>query len=297
MKRSLVFAAFIMLFSSLLSAQVGINSDNTLPASSAMLDVKSTQAGLLLPRMTHDQISLIVNPANGLQVFCTTDAKLYLFTGTEWNEVAYGAGPITPYTCGSNFVKNHVTGVVAPVTKTVTYCTVYYGSPFKCWISSNLGADHQATAVNDASEASAGWLWQFNRMQGFKHDGSNRTPNTAWINPISENSDWIAANDPCAIEFGNSWRIPTYSEWNNLDLGGNWTSWDSPWNSPLKLHAAGYLFYVNGALYSRGACGDYWASTQANSLQGFELYFYNIGSYVDQVEKAHGLSVRCLRDF
>ena len=75
---------------------------------------------------------------------------------------------------------NHVEGVVAPVTKTTTYGTVTNipGELTKCWITSNLGSDQQATAVNDATEASAGWYWQFNRKQGYKHDGSTRTPNT-----------------------------------------------------------------------------------------------------------------------
>ncbi|MEI7983555.1 MAG: hypothetical protein WCI71_18045, partial [Bacteroidota bacterium] len=81
-------------------------------------------------------------------------------------------------TCGSLTV-NHVAGTVAPVTKTVTYGTVTNipGEHSKCWITSNLGANHQATAVNDATELSAGWYWQFNRKQGYKHDGTTRTPN------------------------------------------------------------------------------------------------------------------------
>ncbi|MEI7897716.1 MAG: hypothetical protein WCJ26_11825, partial [bacterium] len=75
-------------------------------------------------------------------------------------------------TCGTMTI-NHVAGTTAPVTKTVTYGTVtnITGEPSKCWITSNLGADHQATAVNDGTEASAGWYWQFNRKQGYKHDG------------------------------------------------------------------------------------------------------------------------------
>jgi uncharacterized protein (TIGR02145 family) len=54
-----------------LFAQVGINIDNSAPDNSAMLDVKSTQRGLLPPRMTHAQMAAIVNPANGLIIYCT----------------------------------------------------------------------------------------------------------------------------------------------------------------------------------------------------------------------------------
>ena len=68
----------------------------------------------------------------------------------------------------------HTAGTVAPVTKTVTYGTVLTdigGTGSKCWITQNLGADQQATSATDATEASAGWYWQFGRKQGFKHDG------------------------------------------------------------------------------------------------------------------------------
>jgi hypothetical protein len=69
------------------------------------------------------------------------------------------------FTCGSAMTINHKAGAVAPVNKTATYATVtnVTGEPSKCRITSNLGADHKATAKNDATEASAGWYWQFNR--------------------------------------------------------------------------------------------------------------------------------------
>jgi uncharacterized protein (TIGR02145 family) len=52
-------------------AQVGINTDNSAPDPSAILDVKSSNKGFLLPRMTHVQINSIANPVNGLFVYCT----------------------------------------------------------------------------------------------------------------------------------------------------------------------------------------------------------------------------------
>ena len=142
-------------------AQVGINSDNSIPNSSAMLDVKSELKGMLIPRMTTGQIRLIPAPDNGLQVYCTDDGKLYIYVSgsSQWKEVAYGPGTLTPSTCGQTITKNHVAGVVAPVTKAVTYGIALGipGEPAKCWITSNLGADHQATAVDNTTEAPAGW--------------------------------------------------------------------------------------------------------------------------------------------
>ena len=203
----------------------------------------------------------------------------------------------TGFTCGSSIVINHVTGAVAPVNKTVTYGTVTNipGEPSKCWITSNLGSDHQATAVNDATEASAGWYWQFNRKQGYKHDGTTLTP--AWtITSINENSDWFIANDPCNIELGTIWRIPTYTEWNNIDSTGNWTSWKGWWGSAMKLHTAGYLYNTVGYLSGRGGSGNYWSSTQNEAPSGWRLGFGGY-SIMWSGRKAEGMSIRCLRDF
>jgi len=71
MKKIFFFIPLLLLFSSSTFAQVSINTDNSAPDPSAMLDLKSTGKGLLLPRMSHSQMDGIVNPANGLAIFCT----------------------------------------------------------------------------------------------------------------------------------------------------------------------------------------------------------------------------------
>ncbi len=189
-------------------------------------------------------------------------------------------------------------GNVAPVTKTVTNGTVTNipGAPLKCWITRNLGADQQATSVTDNTEASAGWYWQFNRKQGFKHDGTNRTPNTGWISAITENADWLPANDPCTILLGSGWRLPTHAEWSSVDASGSWTNWSGPFNSALKLHAAGYLFFTSGSLDFRGFIGYYWSSSQSATNGAWDFYFYDNESATGPDAKPSGFSSRCLKD-
>jgi len=232
-----------------------------------------------------------------LQVSDRTNAG---FNQTTRN-FAYGGRGVRgmPFTCGAPFAISHVTsGGVAPVDKTVSYGTVTNipGETSKCWITSNLGADHQATDVSDATEASAGWYWQFNRKQGYKHDGTTRTP-SAW-DATNDNlsSTWEVAKDPCAIELGSTWRIPTYTEWYNVDNTGGWGTWTGPWNSGLKLHAAGYLDGSDGSLNYRGSIGNYWSSTQYSTTYGWYLYFYSGYSSMNYNSKAYGFSLRCLRD-
>jgi len=234
---------------------------------------------------------------------CETPYTRYVwaYNGCGYSlSVALNQSTLACWVCGiSTLTINHVAGAVAPVTKTTTYGTVTNipGELTKCWITSNLGSDHQATAVSDATEASAGWYWQFNRKQGYKHDGSTRTPNTTWITSISESSDWITANDPCNIELGTTWHIPTYTEWYNVDNVGGWTSWTGTWGSGLKLHTAGGLLYTDGSLGSRGSAGNYWSSTRYDAANGWYLYFNSGASYVGNSSKAYGFSARCVRDY
>ena len=79
--------------------------------------------------------------------------------------------------------------------------------------------------------------------------------------------------------------------------GGNWTNWNGPWGSGLKLHAAGYLNSGDGSLSYRGSYGFYWSSTQDDAADGWLLYFYNLYSDMLANYKAFGNSVRCVRDY
>jgi hypothetical protein len=203
------------------------------------------------------------------------------------------------WTCGDSLVINHVAGDVAPVSKTTIYNTVNNvpGEPTKCWITSNLGAAHQASAKDDACEASAGWYWQFNRARGFMHDGVTRTPNITWISDINEYSTWISYNDPCNLELGTGWRVPSISEWNNVDSTGNWGNWNGPWNSVLKIHAAGRLDYYYGTLSDRGLKGLYWSNSQTALLtMSQSLYFFSGNSCDNNFQKSYAFTIRCIKD-
>lgn len=201
------------------------------------------------------------------------------------------------WTCGNALAITHTTANgVAPEAKNVNYGTVTssLSGASKCWITQNLGADNQASSATDSTDASAGWYWQFNRKQGYMVG-----PTPAWpITPISENSDWTAANDPCTIELGTGWRLPTKTEWENADgaSGGNWSNYTDTYASALKLHAAGSLSNSNGSLGNRGTNGRYWSSTRDNATNGWNLYFSSSNSNLSYYSKASGFSVRCLRD-
>jgi uncharacterized protein (TIGR02145 family) len=204
------------------------------------------------------------------------------------------------WSCGQNLTINHVAGNVAPVNKSTTYGTVSNvpGEETKCWITKNLGADIQAAAKEDPSEAAAGWYWQFNRMQGYKHDGTNRTPNIPWIT-IDENSNWTSSNDPCTLELGTGWRLPTSTEWTNVDASGSWGNYTHTYASSLKLHTAGNLYFSSGSLQNRTgnsfSKGYYWSGTQNNDQYSSVLVITSAASSVSGWVKPYGFSVRCIK--
>jgi hypothetical protein len=383
MKKLSSFTAILLLFSSAMFAQVGINADNSTPNSSAMLDVQSTTMGLLPPRMTYAQRNAIANPAEGLVVICTNcktngTGCISIYLGGQWLNMAgncdlpaapaegspvqsntqiiwnWNAVPIaagykwnttgdyatatdmgtataktetgltsgnsytryvwtynacgysTPpavltgqaLTCGSSFTIIHDEGDIAPVSKTVTYGTVTNipGETTKCWITRNLGATMQPNTVSDNTEAAAGWYWQFNRVQGYKHDGTTRTPNTTWIYPNNEHSDWISNTDPCSLLLGSAWRIPTSAEWVNVSAAGNWTNWNGPWSSGLQMHAAGHLYSIDGSSSDRGSYGLYWSNTWNDNYNYWYLVFNLNNFYMYNYDAGEGFPTRCVRD-
>lgn len=60
-------------------AQMAINNDGSLPDNSAMLEVKSSSKGLLIPSMTMAQRNAVTAPANGLMVFQTDNSPGFYY--------------------------------------------------------------------------------------------------------------------------------------------------------------------------------------------------------------------------
>ncbi len=76
--------AFFSLYLTNLTAQVAINTDGSTPDASAMLDIKSTTSGLLIPRMQTGDRDNIPSPAQGLMVYLEDQNAFSYFDGTNW---------------------------------------------------------------------------------------------------------------------------------------------------------------------------------------------------------------------
>ena len=87
MKKSILLLVLLLTISfNNMYAQVGINTDGSQPDNSAMLDIKSTDKGILIPRMTQAQRDAIQQPANGLMIYQTDNTPgFYFYNGISWN--------------------------------------------------------------------------------------------------------------------------------------------------------------------------------------------------------------------
>jgi hypothetical protein len=121
MKKTLLFlflALAALVIPSLSRAQsVAINADSSLPDPSAILDLKSGNKGLLVPRMTLAQRNAIAVPAIGLLIYQTDNTPgFYCYDGAAWGAVKAsgggGTGTGNNWSLNGNDLENSNTGNV-----------------------------------------------------------------------------------------------------------------------------------------------------------------------------------------
>ena len=91
MKQIIFLFATALLFSLQSYAQTGvaINPTGADPHNSAMLDVSSTDKGVLVPRMSEAQRTAIALPAKGLLVYQNDGTEgFYYYDGSAWTNLS-----------------------------------------------------------------------------------------------------------------------------------------------------------------------------------------------------------------
>ena len=322
MKKVLLCAAFIAAsFTSI--AQVGVGT--TMPDASAALDITSTTAGLLPPRMTTAERDVINSGvwAEGLTIYNTDTKCLELYNGTDWISVCDGSVVTTPTppslttqvksngTGGTYTFLNHNLGAdtsLDPHTPVVGLQGAYIqwgkrgpntteDSTLDWQTAANDGSLGFASAptVGSATPASGTWA-------------SAETNNKAW-NVDEDNPVKIPATDPCPTGY----RVPTRNEWVAVDTYNDdfttGTFNNSATNYGVALHygpdastklltlpAAGFRHSSNGALHNRGLNGYYLSSTESSS----NAYLLNSSSSnvnpASISNRTGGFSVRCIAE-
>lgn len=122
--KSLIAVCLLLIANMIAGAQsVGINEDGSVPDPSALLDIKSTSKGMLIPRMSSGERTGILNPGEGLLVYDNETGSFWFYKAAGWTELVTGGGAATNFwDTDGNHIYNNNTGNIGlgtgnPVTK------------------------------------------------------------------------------------------------------------------------------------------------------------------------------------
>ncbi|MCB9188544.1 MAG: hypothetical protein H6600_04550 [Flavobacteriales bacterium] len=283
MKRLLLSIFSIALTIGMSAQNVGINDDGSLPDNSAILDVKSTDKGVLLPRVTTAQRTTIASPATGLLVFDNDTDSFWFYNGTAWEELgASGGGAITVKDEGTtltttattiDLVGSGVTGTNSGGDVTITInsgFTHYIGEEFGGGVIFHLwkdaaGTEHGLIVALTDTEASMEvsgvdtWGGAYSKTDGLANSNDLVALNT----PISTNT--CASSCLNLVQGGQSdWYLPSIFELMMLTQNFFTVS------KALENISGAEQFFVNS--------NAYWSSSASSP---FDCWAWFMGEYGD----------------
>jgi len=115
------------------------------PDGSAVLELKSEQRGFLPPRLTGVQRDAIVDPAEGLMIYCIdcgtgTTGELQVFNGAVWANLI-GETATEPWVCGDPLIDSR---------DGKSYATVLLGD--QCWMAEDLNVGVRINGTNNQTD-------------------------------------------------------------------------------------------------------------------------------------------------
>ncbi|MFZ4427903.1 MAG: hypothetical protein ACOYOO_12145 [Saprospiraceae bacterium] len=273
-----------------------------IPDSSALLELKSTEKGFLLPRITDIQRDSIALPATGLMIFNVSKKCV---------EINYGR-PEAPYWSCLAFAPEEELRCGA-------YIAPEVWQEFMCY---NLGAAY--TGQDSARLLSPSWeinggYWQWGRKAmaapgptGPGQQQANSGEIAGWIGEEwAADTAWTGEskteNDPCP----EGYRVPALEIWQALLDNNPLTYIGSTWSEvgatnyengiklgeKLFLPAAGFRSFDGGYLVQRGIMGSYWSSqAYIEYIDAYFFYFDNFSASTSNfLVRTDGRSVRCAK--
>ncbi|HOB77844.1 MAG TPA: fibrobacter succinogenes major paralogous domain-containing protein [Bacteroidales bacterium] len=302
MKKSLFIISIVLMINAYNYAQnLGISADGSMPDNSAILDIKSTTGGLLIPRMTTTERNAISNPAQSLIIYNLTTKCVEIYESNQWQTI---------------WCNDPCSGVSTISYDGVTYNIVKIGS--QCWFKENL----RTTKYNDNNsipEVTDASIWTSTTSGAYccyDNNPSNCDTYGALYN-------WYAVNTGKLCPSG--WHVPTDDDFKTLEmyLGMTQAQADTiEWRGTDQ----GSKLAGNAGLWTDGALvqNPNFGTSGFSALPGGYRYstFYSIGNYSclwtntefgisawyrkiepDKIKifrnshnKEGGFSVRCIRD-
>jgi uncharacterized protein (TIGR02145 family) len=194
-----IFILLICLSVTFTFAQVGIGTTN--PDASSVLDVNSTTAGFLPPRLTTIQRNAIISPAVGLTIYNTTINCIEWWNGSLW----YNG-------CGTTFLATIPANSLC-IGKTIskTPCSMVAGATLNDDPSTPLGAEYDwSNATNNTIGIGLGattntralveiggqcWCRYNSDITNTNVTAFTNTPSSAWSGYYNDGASELAANE------------------------------------------------------------------------------------------------------
>jgi uncharacterized protein (TIGR02145 family) len=100
------------------------------------------------------------------------------------------------------------------------------------------------------------------------------------------------------VALGAGWRLPTSSEWDQINFQEDLSGTIAAFQSNLKLPASGYRYSYDGSVYPpNGDFGYYWTSTASGNSGARVFFFDNVyNAATTPSQRAEGFSCRCVKD-
>jgi hypothetical protein len=251
------------------SAQVAINTDNSMPDNSAMLDVKSTTNGLLIPRMTQAQRNVIDSPAPWLLIFQTDNSPgIYFNAGTNanpvWMMVATGSNWSLTGNSGTSVAANFI-GTTDNTPLTFRVNNQLSGKIDHILFNTSLG--FQSLLSNTTGSANSAFGYQ---SLGSNSSGNNNTATgyQALFNNLSGNYNTASGYQSLISNLTGSFNTALGYQSLYFNTEGNENT--ATGYRALNFNATGNYNTANGkdALYSNNS-GSY------NTASGFQALYSN----------------------
>jgi len=189
MKRFILLFAVLCTMKQLTAQSVGIGT--TAPDAKALLEIKSTTKGLLIPSMTTSQrlsITALTPAPSGLMVYDTDRDEFYHYTGSSWTPIlngSYWTRPITSRKRISNNLDSVGIGTISP--------TEWLDVDGNIRSRNNLLADNNITATGSITGG------------GFLTAGNITAAGTSLLSgDVTTNSDLIVNNSTATLQLKSS---------------------------------------------------------------------------------------------
>ena len=299
---------------------IGYNGENVPTASTITVQVTTDEPTAYNLSATHPGTGLVYSATGNFAAAGTYPVVLQNNgAAIPWDTFGVLTMPLTGASNSINLVPRiDVKSIPASATAAVD---VTFGT--QTWMDRNLGARRVATAINDVLSYGNHYQWGrpadgheisvwngatptsgrgFYDATALEALATSDAPGNANfiltnVTPFDWRSDnnnnrWATANQgPCPVGY----HVPTDAQWATADSFGAWNNNTDTYNSALKLPSAGYRDRINGLLINQGTYGYYWSST-VSGTNARSLYFSSAAANTHFYHRAHGFTVRCLKD-